>query len=294
MNRPVSESLKGLIETTEGPTFVRTRGSGPPVVIVHGGPGFTHEYLVPALKSLRDRCLVFYDQLGCGRTPRTNQPLTIERCFVQLRSILEQFSEQGSVGVIAHSWGSLVVAGAMAASDGSQSRRPVISEGLLINPMPISSGPYEDARRRLVAMIPLSTRLKVPLRALLTGDGAAVMRLLLPFYMCDPTCLPADAFGLDLKTYRVLDAQLKGFDLSAGLADFERLSIIRGSHEFASLEDIAELVAATRGVQTIENAGHFPFWEAPKNFERLLRKLFGEGRPPRRLLGTRNYSANKI
>ena len=58
------------VQIPEGPTFVKAVGTGPPILVVHGGPGFDHTYLVEPLAFLTDRrTLVFYDQPGCGQTP---------------------------------------------------------------------------------------------------------------------------------------------------------------------------------------------------------------------------------
>jgi proline iminopeptidase len=49
--------------------FTREIGSGPPIIVVHGGPDFDHAYLLPELDRLAGRArLVYYDQRGRGRS----------------------------------------------------------------------------------------------------------------------------------------------------------------------------------------------------------------------------------
>ena len=61
--RESSESIRGVS------IFVRRIGSGPPTVVLHGGPGAHHDYLLPGFDALAvGRELIYYDQRGGGRS----------------------------------------------------------------------------------------------------------------------------------------------------------------------------------------------------------------------------------
>lgn len=50
--------------------YTRRAGDGPPVVVLHGGPGAHHDYLLPQYDRLATgRELLYYDQRGGGRSP---------------------------------------------------------------------------------------------------------------------------------------------------------------------------------------------------------------------------------
>src|SRR5258706_9364961 len=60
----VTRALRGV------QLFERRIGSGPPVVVLHGGPGAQHDYLLPGFDRLAShRTLIYYDQRGGGRSP---------------------------------------------------------------------------------------------------------------------------------------------------------------------------------------------------------------------------------
>jgi len=41
-----------------------------PLLVLHGGPGLPHDYLEPLVSLADSRRVIFYDQLGCGRSAR--------------------------------------------------------------------------------------------------------------------------------------------------------------------------------------------------------------------------------
>ena len=50
--------------------WTNTVGGGPglPLLLLHGGPGAGHDYLEPLEALADERAVVFYDQLGCGKS----------------------------------------------------------------------------------------------------------------------------------------------------------------------------------------------------------------------------------
>src|SRR3954468_13642057 len=61
----------GFTTTTPLPRYWARYGPAGqnPILVLHGGPGAEHDYLLPQMLELsRDRELVFYDQRGGGRS----------------------------------------------------------------------------------------------------------------------------------------------------------------------------------------------------------------------------------
>jgi proline iminopeptidase len=91
-------------------TFVTIVGQGPPILIVHGGPGFSHEYLVDPLDFLtKDRTLIFYDQPGCGKTDLGDRTLSPLLTYQHLLSFTQLIVNDARIDLLAHSWGALVI-----------------------------------------------------------------------------------------------------------------------------------------------------------------------------------------
>jgi len=84
-------------------------GRGTPVVLLHGGPGFSSYYLKPFEELGDDRIVVRYDQLGGGKSDTTSDTtlFTIER-FVSELDALRSHLGVGKWHVFGHSWGTIL------------------------------------------------------------------------------------------------------------------------------------------------------------------------------------------
>jgi proline iminopeptidase len=105
----MNTSAEGRIAVPGGRVFWRRFGttSGVPLLVVHGGPGLTSNYL-ESLTALSDtRPVVTWDQLDCGRSDCPTDPAlwTLER-FVEELDIVRETLTPGPVHILGHSWGS--------------------------------------------------------------------------------------------------------------------------------------------------------------------------------------------
>ena len=82
-----------------------------PLLVVNGGPGCPHDYLQD-LASLADesgRPVVFYDQLGCGRSDHPDDPaLWVMDTFVEEVAAVREALGLDRVHLLGHSWGAQV------------------------------------------------------------------------------------------------------------------------------------------------------------------------------------------
>lgn len=78
-----------------------------PLLVLHGGPGFPHDYLED-LAGLADagRPVVFYDQLGCGKSDHPDDPeLWVIDTFVDEVAAVREALGLDRVHLLGHSWG---------------------------------------------------------------------------------------------------------------------------------------------------------------------------------------------
>ncbi len=86
--------------------YRRVGDGGVPLLILHGGPGAGHDYLEPLEALCADRTVVFYDQLGCGRSdrPEDTSLWRIERFVVEVDAVREALGLE-TVHLLGQSWG---------------------------------------------------------------------------------------------------------------------------------------------------------------------------------------------
>ena len=81
-------------------------GRATPTILLHGGPGFSSHYLEPLRLLSDERPVIFYDQLGAGRSERpANVKLWRTERFVEELAQLRNALGLATVHILGHSWG---------------------------------------------------------------------------------------------------------------------------------------------------------------------------------------------
>ncbi len=82
---------------------------GIPLLVLHGGPGVPHEYLLPLIGLASDRPVIFYDQLGCGNSekPADTSRYTLEYFTRELAMVREELGLD-EVHILGQSWGTML------------------------------------------------------------------------------------------------------------------------------------------------------------------------------------------
>ena len=278
----------GFTTTTPVPLYWCRYGSpeAPTLLVLHGGPGAHHDYLLPQMLALADdHELVFYDQRGGGQSKTDDRAAITWQTHV--RDLDQVVSELGidPLDIVGYSWGGLLaMLYAIEAAAGRTTHRP--GRLVLIDPAPISREyrrEFEaEFNRRQAGADVAKLRADLAESGLRERDPEAYRQrnfeLSVAGYFADPTV------AHDLTPFRVTGRvqqsvweSLGDFDLSApGQLDSVTVPtlIVHGKEDpipFASSEAAAGALHAELVV--INGSGHVPYVEQPRLLFHAIRKF---------------------
>jgi proline iminopeptidase len=104
---PIEE---GYVDAHGVMIYYTTMGRGEPLLIVHGGPGASHDYFLPYLLPLaRTNKLVFIDERGSGRSEKLEdvKQYTVEKMADDVEAVREEL-ELGKISLLGHSYGGVL------------------------------------------------------------------------------------------------------------------------------------------------------------------------------------------
>lgn len=233
------------------PELLRERNVAP-LVVVHGGPQVPSDYLFD-LEKVDDRPVIFYDQLGCGRSSAPSQDLgdvySVASSLRDLRGVLQAL-RLPRYHLYGQSWGGMLAAMHAARADGS-------CRSLVLSNSPASVALVEaEAARLLVAC---------------GGDVATFMATHNLRIAPQPQRLE-DAYSRAGDTWRGSGA-IAGVEVSAAAMRRVRCPALslRGQHDFCT-DACVEPWRGLRDVrfETLDDASHHALLEQPARYLELL------------------------
>lgn len=111
LRQPMSPIVK-YVPVHGGTVYCKTvhkSGNGKPLVVLHGGPGCPHDYLETLDACANERPVIFYDQLGCGRSDRPSDVglWNLDRFIDELALVAKALNLE-SFHLFGHSWGTML------------------------------------------------------------------------------------------------------------------------------------------------------------------------------------------
>lgn len=257
--------------------------AGLPFIVVHGGPGTPHNYLTALASCLPDRPVIFYDQLDCGLSTKTNNPQwwQVERFVDEIEKLSQHLGLQ-QFNLYAHS------AGTMYALDYVLVYPHKIINLVLASPV-LSVNTYLASMRELLATFPETIRsafiVAIEQNKTDTFELMEATAYFAERHLCRSSVWPDELFESSVNTNVQLRNHMWGcndFLITGVLKDYERLPFLPacnvrtlitiGEHDFitpAVCKTYAELMTNAQ-LEIIRDASHNPHLEQPTLYANVL------------------------
>ncbi|HTI20186.1 MAG TPA: proline iminopeptidase-family hydrolase, partial [Kutzneria sp.] len=219
---------------------------GVPLVVLHGGPGCTHDYLLRLTSLAGDRPVVHYDQVGSGRS--THLPdappgfWTVELFLSELDNLLHTLGIADRYALLGQSWGGMLAAEHAV-------RRPAGLRGLVIANSPASMQLWSAAADRLRAELPPDVERTLRAHeAAGTTDSQEYKEAVDVFYerhLCRVVPMPEEVAA----TFKALDADPTVYHAMNGPSEFHVIGSIR---DWSIIDRISAVA-----VPTLLVSGHY-------------------------------------
>src|SRR2546428_242208 len=256
-------------------------GLGEQVVVLHGGPGAHHDYLLPQYDHLAEggRALLYYDQRGGGRSPVPRDVPVGWREHVADLEALRGHWELDRLTVVGYSWGGLL---ALLYALEHPDR---IARLALVSSAPVTAAWRDEFERRFAARMAQPRIARS--RADLVASGLSrthpekyrriAFALSVAGYFRDPSrAREMTPFRVTERTRKAVWDSLGDYDLRERIrrtfpnGTAPRALLLHGVYDPMPLEAARE-TAALLSTGVIELAtGHAPHVEATEQFERVL------------------------
>jgi proline-specific peptidase len=252
-----------------------------PLLVIHGGPGFSHHYLLTLTDLADERPVILYDQLDSGNSDRPGDPAnwTVERFVDEVDHVRSALGLDRLV-VLGSSWG-----GSVAASYAA--RQPSGLAGLVLASPLISTERWIADNTEYREQLPEETqKILDEHEAAGTTDSAEYQKAVMEFYTrhlnrMDPWPEELDrAFELANLDLYVTNTEfnatgtLKDFDVSGDLDRIEVPTLmICGEYDEATPQACRDFAAKVPNAQVeiVEDASHTGHLEQRGTFMAKLR-----------------------
>lgn len=134
----MAEIKEGYLPFGQYRTYYRIAGKNfdqkPPLILLHGGPGSTHNYfeVLDCVADKTNRQVIMYDQLGCGRSSLPDETPEVYNASIWMKE-LQNLREQLHVSefhVLGQSWGGMLALLYMLDGDARGAKSLILSSTL--------------------------------------------------------------------------------------------------------------------------------------------------------------------
>jgi proline iminopeptidase len=287
-----ASDTQGFARVPGGRVWWRRVGSGPktPILLLHGGPGAGHNYLLPLRRLADERPVIFYDQLGCGKSdsPSDEALYTVQRSVDEVDALRRALGLEKII-LYGHSWGSMLAIEYLCQGRGQGVEKLVVGGAIPSIPQAAAG------QQRLIEAMPNGDGAR--LHALVkagntdTPEYQALVQRFYDLHVCRVKPLPAEVqqtYDILSKSiaYRVMNGPneftitgvIKDWDRRADLGRI-RLPTLITTGEFDEItldchQTIQRAVAGSK-LQIFKGCSHLTMNEKPAEYVEAVRRFVG-------------------
>lgn len=278
----VPEVVYGYITAGNRNFFYEKVGYGPEnIVVVHGGPGLPHNYLLPALQNLAPYATIwFYDARGHGLSEQN--PPTESYTMRQLVDDIGGFTKamgMKNYTLLGHSFGGMVALK-------YASMKPEGLSRLILSDTSASleyTTRFQDTLKRVMTQNQFAEYERVQNDESITADERLrrALRMVYPFYWYNPPkpyYLDLDINTMNLNataSEQIWTSDGPSYDVRASLDNITVPTLVLvGRYDivfsYEDAKEIADGIPNSRLV-VLERSGHYPFYEENHTFTEWVR-----------------------
>ncbi|NNE14016.1 MAG: alpha/beta fold hydrolase [Saprospiraceae bacterium] len=284
-----TEIKSGFVNINGNQLYYNIYGVGDTIVVLHGGPGFSHKYLKPQFDSLLSTqfTLFYFDQRGSGWSDGQDDTLNLKiENFVEDLDLIRKRFKISKLNLLGHSFGGLL------GMYYSVKYPKNVSSLILVDPDAASfelRTPYQIET--------INSRLTVEqnlyLDSLENTDNfknydPAIYTKYYKSYLTTYFANPLDTSKLKLgfdsisvpkinRTNSIVRMNLGEYDIHNQISAINcRTLILQGTESVFSVEGAIAIQnkIPKSEVHLIENCGHFEYIESPKTFKNLILEFY--------------------
>jgi proline iminopeptidase len=267
------ENFEGRKEINGSSLFLSVKGTGDPLLVIHGGPGLNHTYFIPHLNTLEKTFkVIYYDQRACGKSAIPSvDSISLNFLTDDIEDIRKKLKTE-KLNILAHSWGAVLAIHYSLRYPGK------INKLILSNPAMLSRE-YDQEAAALIQKH--STKEDSVSRAKILSDGNLDTKDYEELFRLSfkPSAYKRDNVAkINLKlpdnfaaaSNALFTGLMKNASMKANLYDSLRsvncpVLIIHGQADAIPLSSIKRLkeYLPKAELETFQRSGHFPFVEEP-------------------------------
>ena len=257
-----------------------------PLLTLHGGPGAAHNYLLP-LKALADeRQVIFFDQLGCGRSeaPEDASLYVLPRCVEELAAVRKALKLE-KVILYGHSYGGVLAIEYLTQTPGVSVEKIILASTAASMPQTVAG------MHRLIEALPNGRRVFELEKAgkQQSEEYQKLVELFYNTYVCRLNPWPKDAMDSiealgKSRSYPVMNGPNE-FTIVGNLAKWDRIAeldkisaptlLLTSQYDEAPMECQQTMQAGIKGsnIVVLGNCSHLAMQEKPEEYLRALRSF---------------------